>query len=370
MILLLSGLALAESWCAYPLEAHEWGVRLRGSAADPAPPWAQQRPPLQRAPADPVRDLPADNGLRELPVLYLYAPDGRSGDVPIAVEVGFGGGEATAWYPQVDVLRSPAEVLRRGAEHQRWVATLAAGGRPDTGDPTAQLAWESLRGGASPAVDLPRLAAGDVRTTLRSPAQALWLHQGDSAERFLFYEGVTPEPDALTLERGPTWAPGYLHWILRNTSPWPVYDVMVVEGDAVFFAPLIPPGAIAGFVHGATVDRDPVSLLRGRLVDQEQPAPSPAWRMDRDECVMMRDPAVPTRQSEGHRLYQDEVDALLALWGDRLLGGPGARIIYRESPALLDAVMPLAIYSDMAHDPHLRRTGLVLWTGLDLRGGP
>jgi hypothetical protein len=81
----------------------------------------------------------------------------------------------------------------------------------------------------------------------------------------------------------------------------------------------------------------------------------------RDDCVMMRDPAIPTTTAEGHRLYAHEVDAILDVWAGTFFGSPGTTIVYREDPAYLDRAMPLSIYTDMYNHVKLRRLGLAVW---------
>ena len=90
------------------------------------------------------------------------------------------------------------------------------------------------------------------------------------------------------------------------------------------------------------------------------------WSMDMDDCVMMRDPAQPVSLSSGHGLYRAEVDAMLDLWQERFFGQRGTVLLYRDDPGALDAMAPLAVYTDMHHFVELSRTGLVLWEGLDL----
>lgn len=45
---------------------------------------------------------------------------------------------------------------------------------------------------------------------------------------------------------------------------------------------------------------------------------------------------------------------------------PGLTLIYRESPAHLDDIMPLSLYSDMYHNITLHRVGLVVQRDLPL----
>jgi hypothetical protein len=89
-----------------------------------------------------------------------------------------------------------------------------------------------------------------------------------------------------------------------------------------------------------------------------------AWSMDMDDCVMQRDPAVAVALSDGHGLFPGEIDALLDLWQGRFFDQDGTVLLYRDDPGALDAMAPLALYTDMRHYVELSRTGLVLWEGI------
>lgn len=150
-----------------------------------------------------------------------------------------------------------------------------------------------------------------------------------------------------------------------NTSPHPVYDVVLRANGHVLEARAIPAGATAGFVLEEHPDADVASLLRARWVDTAAPAPPAAPQWDRADCVMMRDPAVPVEVASGHRLYEAEVDVLLDTWGERL-GAPRPTLIYRESDAALAEAMPISVYTDMFHYIELRRLGVVVVEGVAL----
>jgi hypothetical protein len=259
--LLLSLSAQAESWCASPLYVHEWGVQVFSAQGHREPPvempdWFFGGPGSGTLEGQPVRDLPPDSGVRTLPVVHFYAPLVWGDQVPVAVEVGFREGRAAAWYPQADVIR-PAEVAngaealaaRLALEAQRAARTPFGGQQGALpGDPTAQLAWESLVLSPEPASEPSATDVGWVGR-LRG-LDALWVHHGDESERFLFYEADTRERPALRVERGETWSPGTPHYVLHNDGEQPVHDVLVVHdgGAASFFAPSIPAGASAGFL--------------------------------------------------------------------------------------------------------------------------
>ncbi len=371
----------AEMWCADPLFVHEWGVQVFGasgasrtSEAGPAlPSWFHARPGTPSAAGAPVRDLPVDGGERELPVVHFYAPRNWR-PVPLGLEVGFTRGEATRWYPQVDVRRAAVDANGGVAQaaRQRLLAarTARASGQrgATTGDPTRQLAWDHLVLDAAPR-HTPVATQVAWITRARGFDAALWVNGARESERFLFYEGRTSETPALALRRGPQHGAGRRHVLIENRSSHPVHDVFLVhrEGGRAFVlhTPSIPAGRHAGFVledHAVPAGELAArtrGALRARFVDAAQPAPPTEHRWD--DCVMMRDPAIPFERAEGHALYAHEVDAVLDAWGPRLFGaGPGTTLAYREDVAYLDAMMPLGVYSDMYHFARTRRLGLAL----------
>ncbi len=382
--------ARAESWCAYPLWVHEWGVQVFGASGDAAPSalpsWFHRTPGTAGSPAPPVRHMEVDSGMRELPVVQLYSAGSLSDPIPVAIEVGFTRGEATAWYPQVDRRTSAASANGAAAQSARRALLAARSARrPGAAqsalgfDPTRQLEWSHLRLTREP---MHRRARSSTRWVgqLRAIDRALWVSTQRESERFVFYEASTTERVALAIEVGAQHAAGRRHYVLRNRGSHTVHDVFVVhrEGDAlfVFEAPAIPAGASAGFVleqHRVPTDRARAATrdaLRARLVDAAEPAPPAHYRWNGGECVMQRDPAIPVEAAEGHRLYAAEVDAILAVWGARFFDGQGTTIVYREDTAYLDSVMPLSIYTDMYNFPLLRRAGLALWSDVTLPSGP
>jgi len=146
------------------------------------------------------------------------------------------------------------------------------------------------------------------------------------------------------------------HFVLRNVSAFDVFDVVFVHQGRAWTAPRIPAGKTAGFLLQEAFD--PVATrqwLTDRWVDL---AGVPA--VDWEACVMMRDPALPLEHAQGHRLFPAELDVLWGAWEGRLLGPQGTRLLYREAPEALDTVMPISLYTDMFHDPQLRRLGVVL----------
>jgi len=373
--------ASAESWCASPLHAHEWGVQAFSADGAPlAPPLSSHfhRQPSNAPPTPtaPVRLLPPDSGERALPLLHFYSGGTlTSGPIPIAVEVGFTEGDALAWYPQVDERRAASVANAAPARQAREVllrhrAALQPHGTVRTGldgDPTAQLVWNALSLTAEP-THRPARASASWVDRFRDFG-ALWVNGARESERFVFYEAVTRERVALTLGRGDRHRADHRHFVLQNRGAHAVHDVFFThrEGDRVFvfFAPSIPAGRSAGFVLEAHSVTDVVAATRGRLrerlVDPDSPTPPTSMHWSRDDCVMMRDPAIPTTTSEGHRLYAHEVDAILDVWASTFFESPGTTIVYREDLAYLDRAMPLSIYTDMYNHVKLRRLGLAVW---------
>lgn len=380
LLLLLPGDALAESWCAYPLRVHEWGVQVFGeSAARPAPlDYAHTEGPKPNTAPTPVRSLPIDGGERELPVISIFAPTLFSDPVPLGLEIGFAKGEASLWFPQVDKLRSAAEANSTEADQARLELLQARAERdpfsanPPLGDdPTRQLVWDRLslsqQGQATESSTQEWVAA------LRAIEGALWFESEGESERFVFYEGRTAEQPLLKVERGEEWSEERAHYRLVNDSFWPVHDVLVVrrQGDLawVFYAPSIPAGKSAGFVLDESLKVDSkafVEATRGQLerslTDAESPEVPTSYKWDYDQCVMGRDPAIPVEEATGHRLYALETKVLLDAWEDAFFGQQGTVVIYREDPSYLDAMMPISLYTDMYHYVELRRLSLVLWT--------
>jgi hypothetical protein len=367
--------ALARSWCASPLIVHEWGVqvlRTDGVAPTgvPMPSWFH-RSGSGTSGGEPVRNLPADNGIRTLPVVQWYAPVQR--DLPVALEVGFTLGEASVWWPTVDVLRPAAEACSTRAQQARRELEQARAQRdpfredpPLPSDPTKQLGWDRLELRVGAPSHLPP-AEVDWVEALRAMPGSLWVERGHERDKFVFYEATTAERPSIVLERGETWGPGRQHVVLRNVGDWTVHDVVLVVDGRVVTVPAIPAGATAGFLLEEALDeRELLSWLQARWVDAKKPQAPTSWEMDMEDCAMMRDPAVPTERATNHRLYAPEVELLLQVWGERLAQREGVHLVYREDLAQLDARMPMAVYTDMFHTMELRRLGVVLVEGMAL----
>jgi hypothetical protein len=376
LLLTLLSVADARSWCASPLLAHEWGVTVLRADGPPAqgvpmPSWLHRSGPVTPiASVAPVRAMPADNGMRTLPVVQFYSPPSWGDPIPLGAEVGFTNGRAILWFPQVDrrVLAAVANSSVSAAARAAMVEKRQEHGAASPGaDPTRQLHWEALSlHRAAPGTLLP--AEEPWVTALRAMPEALWVRRGEERERFLFYEADTHEAPALTIERGESWGPDRPHYILTNRSDWTVHDVVIIADGKSWQAPAIPPGATAGFLLDAPLQAEEAEdWLRQRWSSGASSATS---QVERDwfggDCVMMRNPAVPVEAAEGHRLYEEEVAVLLDVWSERLLESSGVHLVYREDTAALDAVMPVSLYTDMVHFFEWRRLGVVLVEGLSL----
>ena len=178
----------------------------------------------------------------------------------------------------------------------------------------------------------------------------------------------------LALTRAPDWTATGRLYELTNRGRFAIHDVHVVhrEGQATFLVRLgrLDPGQTATI----TLDdqrvpdllRVGLRSLRAALVDPTALAARTGYDWGEDRCVMQRDPAVPFAKAEGHTLYAAEADLLLGVWGDRFFGAAGTNIVYREDTAALDALMPLAVYTDMLNFVVLHRAGLAVWSGVAL----
>ncbi|MFK8002099.1 MAG: hypothetical protein AB8H86_21070 [Polyangiales bacterium] len=374
--------ARAESWCAYPLWAHEWGVQSFDGQGVPVaatlPPWFH-RSASTTAGRSAVRDMPVDGGERALPVLHFYSNGTLSpNSIPVGIEVGFRRGAATVWYPQVQGIRSAAQANSSAAlaARQRLVAARAArtpmGGGPYATldrDPTRQLFWDRLDLSAQPA----RSAHSSTQAWINTARgfDALWVNGAQESERFVFYEGATRERPLVSLERGSRYSANRRHIVLHNRSAYPVHDTILThrENGRVYVAhiPRIPAGRRAGFIleeHlvSGDVDSQTRGRLRQTLVDTSASAPATS----QGECPMMRDPAIPVESAVSHRLYDAEVELILQTWGAAFFDGPGTTLVYREDTTYLDAMLPISLYTDMYNDIVLHRASLAVQRGITL----
>lgn len=369
----------AESWCATPLVAHEWGVQVfegtgahHGRPNATLPAYFHTRGPVVPTQLARVADLPPDNGIRKLPLLHFYAPEVHAETIPLGLGVGFALGAATAWFPQVDVFRNAdeangaaAQTMRAALERARSLLA-SSGPRPRLPDDlTRQLQWNNLTLSAQPA-GTPSAAPDHWVGQARQLARALWVARGNEAERFVFYEAGTREHVALQIKRGPRFSPASRQYVLENPTHDPVHDVVVVhrEGAASFvaLAPLIAAGSTVTIVLAASSLDATRDTLRSRWMEPN----SAAARGGVPNCVMRRDPAIPVETASGHRLFAEEVDLLLATWAGELFEHPGTTIVYREDVGYLDKVMPLSLFTSMYYYVVLHRLGLAVWQNVVL----
>jgi hypothetical protein len=379
--------ARAEMWCADALWVHEWGVQVFGrDGAEQAvelPSYFHRQGPQNAGPnGPPVRELPPDGGMRELPIVHFYSTGTWSDQtIPVGLEVGFTQGRARAWFPQVDVLRSaqdanagPARDTRRRIVTARNALSVLGARGSIPADPTRQLEWTRLELTRQPMHAAPRTSSPWVRD-LRS-FDALWVNHGSESERFVFYDATTSERAQISIARGDQYRADRRHYVMTNRSPHAVHDVFVVHRDGndvfVFFTGQIPANASAGFVleeHRVAANalaRETRERLSTALTDAQDPAPPAQYRWGSDNCVMQRDPAQPTETAQGHRLYRHEVDAILGVWGARFFDAQGTTIVYREDVEHLSSMMPISVYTDMYRFVVLRRAGLAVWENVQL----
>jgi len=370
--------ARADAWCARPVWAHEWGVHVYATDGAPVasfeglPEWFHtgDTPSATVPPA--VRNLPADSGMRRLPVVHFYSWDEAS--VPVAVEVGFTTGPASAWFPAVDTRRLAAPANSEAARKARAALADARlerqAGRSTAAlplDPTKQLVWDRLELTKAPAASAYRTDEPWITKARALPAR--WVNRASESERFVFYEAASAEPLPLRIRRAKGYAPGHRAYVLENRGAHAVHDVLLTHEERgesyVFGVETLPVGGQARFVLEGLVVEDRRAATWDRLRAALTDGVFKAWPAvpypTAGPCAMGRDPAIPVERAEGHRLFADEVELLLSYWGERFFDQPGTTVVWREDAATLDAVMPLSIYTDMFHYVRLRRAGLALW---------
>ncbi len=334
-LMLPASLASADSWCAQPVWVHEWGVQTFGQAQRPRaasePSFFHQNPPSSPTTAAPVRALPADSGIRLLPVLQFFASGTR--EIPIGIEVGFRFGIASSWFPQVD---------RRESDPNQ-----------------TQLFWDNLTLRERPmrapsSTDLPWVQ------NLRARESSRWIDGRSESERFVYYEAATRERSALEVSRGRRWDLETKELRIRNVSQSDVHDVLIThleEGRRFEWQiPRIPAGRRVRLrVNATETTTHPEHALQSWSV------PDPFQTAE--ACVMGRAPSSPTSRAAGHALSRAEVALILELWGDEFFSQQGTSVVYREDESSLHAAMPLALYTDMYHYLILKRLGLAVWRG-------
>jgi hypothetical protein len=293
-----TGAAPGGMWDPLPMTVHEWGVNTFDWDVDH--PLVQELPEflytdkkpgeLIAKPETPVRNLPADSGVRTKPILYFYTPGKFSFENPpqVAAEMRFAFGHANAWWPQVNQYRTAEmtqaaappdwnawkqkalaeyeqRVKGRGSDPDsvsRWNAKLAAYKKLEGPaqvawlanrlrwyaapefpvDQRMQLVWDRLtlhasvpEGQSLPGQPLP----ADHWVKVAREVDAAYVSNGKQTERYLFYEGKTCEQPAIAMlppgAAGPTWAT----WgeaqssevAIVNVGDYPIYDVMAIYRD-------------------------------------------------------------------------------------------------------------------------------------------
>ncbi len=291
-----------EFWSARRLEVHEWGV----SQFDWSPgrdvvtefpdffytdrlPGASLGPSRER-----VKDMEADSGMRvwTKPVLYFYGPDslrgrGNNAAIPVGVEVRFKDGRPIAWWPQVNVHRTPGETAKAKAPdligwNQRRMGQFQAylkerlsseqfkkvwsynedrefipnepgfgvenfgGMKPFPEDERFQLTWDRLtltqkppEGRALRGEDLPE--AHWVK--LARQVDSDYVSNGRESEKFLFYEGRTPEAPVIALVPNTSRLAARPSFQVFNVSGHPIFDVFLVyreKAKGLFWAQYVP----------------------------------------------------------------------------------------------------------------------------------
>ncbi len=402
--LLLSGLAtlalgtaLARSWCARPLVVHEWGVEVfdaKGNRELPdLPPFLHTPAALPKGPvtrfSPPVREMPADSGERDKPILYFYLGE-REEEAPVALSLCFAYGVPSAWYPQADQVcagfreapddstlgkwiadlgssdfKTREEASRKLVEcgpalHLALESALAKAGDPEIkarlktcleGFAKPQLTWDHLKLSKAPPAGIP-LPGKELRADhwVRQARQvdAAYVTNGVEAERYVFYEGRTKEKSSVSCKGN----------FLTNHGTHPVHDLYVVCKGSVLYVERLEPSTS---VKARPLEGDASRHLLERL---QAGRPSPKEEDGMGKGVMMRKPCEAQGPTTESWLFPKEAEALLAIWEKDFFQGEGARLIYREDVSALDEAMPLAIYTDMFHFIKLNRAGLVLVKGV------
>lgn len=417
---LLLSVTCQAQWTTAPLVVHEWGVHEFD--------WSQPTVPASEAPVVPgfmytdrtpgvllpkeparVKDLPPDTGIRRKPILYFYPATPNSYPVPVGVEVRFASGHASAWWPQVNVYRTPAQVAQ--AQPLDWTAwrrqhgtTRAPGEMSVPDDERFELCWHhlTLSKDAPAGLSLRRDAAADASwVDLARKVESAYVSNGKEADKFLFYEGQTHEQPAIALLPAVQLnaSPRYnaqphgseTNAYLVNASAFPLYDVFAVYRDTkrgvrwAGYLPELP--ALAQPQEGSSSDTslrviaslplpDFSALPAGVAMDEATFARLTRERLldtltagapYRAGYVGLRDPADPQPPTQTSSLYSDEAAALERIWHDDFFATDGLTILYRESPAYLDQHMPLNLYTDIRHYIMLSRCGLVLNRHVDFQ---
>lgn len=424
---------IAKSWTASELEVHEWGVNLY----DWGSPSSEKKRPLlpkhyytdkkpgQSLPRSSrvkdlfrVNDLPPNSGMRLKPLLYFYPKNGES--VQVGIEMRFKHGHANAWYPQVNVYRTPEETRdAKAINRDQWRTDVNAnviniaphpGSCPEfrltravPDDKRFELVWDSLMLNPKNKVDVKRVRSDSWVKDARK-VDAATVSNGKEAEKFVFYEGATRELPACTVIA----AQNGVGYQLVNSSHYPIYDVFVIYHKNgvrhVSYAAKISP--MARKANATEIDNGRIMMLpdydalnqKGMTDEEYQAATSkrliqvlvakkktdahkpvgvkaiPTINVS-DNCSAMkfgpamtlRAPAFPQRATMSHTLFTKEAVGLEKIWRNAFFQSEGITIIYRESPRALDDAMPLHIYTDIFHFITLNRCGLVCNNNVPLK---
>lgn len=395
----ICGEVRAMMWSAQPIVVHEWGVQEfdwdNGKTVRPVLPnfiYTDLNPGVTvPAPEHRVKDLPPDSGMRRKPVLYFYLADSRLGENAVGVEMRFAYGHANAWYPQVNMFRTPD--MTAGAKEPDWDGwRKSQQGRPfrnDAGkavpvpdDPRMELVWSRL----VLSKDLP--AGPKLQEDLSSQhwisaarkVQSSYVTNGSETEKFLFYEGATHELPAIavipSLGDISDRADGDASHIV-NVGDTPIYNVFAIcrrghSGWIAYMHVLEPINLPSSNDRGAGTAISTLSIPGSEKFD-DSAADYREWSLTTSRLVTaltegdtisinhgMRDPADPQGPCISSQLFLDEATALESIWHDDFFNSDGLTIVYQQSPVALDRAMPLNIYTDMYRYAKLSRCGLVL----------
>ncbi|MBV8782049.1 MAG: hypothetical protein JO353_11685, partial [Phycisphaerae bacterium] len=212
LVVALSCNAKAALWQAEPIFVHEWGVEefdwgKNSKIAAPLPSfvYTAQAPGIAVSPSGPrTKDLEADSGFRAKPLLLFHADElrRRPTTIPVGVEVRFAQGHASAWWPQINVYRTPSQVdAAAPLDWHGWKSHNRGNGfgpmkRPVPDDQRFDLVWYNLI--LSPGSSTTQPMEGDSLPDRHWVKQArnvdsALISNGKEHEKFLFYEGATHE---------------------------------------------------------------------------------------------------------------------------------------------------------------------------------
>ncbi|MBT3381310.1 MAG: hypothetical protein HN406_37290, partial [Lentisphaerae bacterium] len=240
-----ASMTVADMWRPQPIAVHEWGVSDYDWAKGVA--FAQKMPDFiytdkasgrpARIPALRVKDMPPDSGIRAKPILYFHPEGFDNRALPVAVEVRFAYGNANAWWPQVNVYRTPDQVAEvKGVDWDAWreqqeKARMIRRPPKASDDKRFELCWHRLtlskrlpKGLALSGADLP----DNHWVKVARQVDAYYVANGKEVEKYLFYEGTTKRTPVITVLPGG--GRGKIHHVV-NVGDHPIYDVFAVYRD-------------------------------------------------------------------------------------------------------------------------------------------